>query len=194
MDLMKELQGVLGNGDLLAQLGKSVGADPTRVGQAAQLSIPALLSGLSANAKSEEGAKSLADALDYHASKNSVDLDSLDIEDSSKMLGHIFGDKKSAVAEQLSANSGLSSSQSGGLLAMLAPILMNMLGKEKQSKGFSATDLSDITGSMGKQMGGGSDILGGLTDLLGGADKDKDDNGGLLGGLSGMLGGLFGDK
>lgn len=194
MDLMQELQGMLGNGDLLAQLGKSVGADPSQVGQAAQLSIPALLSGLSANAKSEAGAKSLADALDYHASKNTVDLDGIDLDDSGKILGHIFGENKNVVADQLSAKSGLSSSQSGGLLAMLAPILMNMLGKEKQSKGFSATDLSDITGSLGSQMGGGTDILGSLTDLLGGADKGKDDSGGLLGGLTGMLGGLFGDK
>lgn len=158
---------------------------------AAQLGIPALLEGLSKNAQSPEGAKSLADALDYHADKSPYDLDNIDQVDGGKILGHIFGNNTSGVADQLSARSGLTASQSNGLLAMLAPILMNMLGKEKKQMGLPTEDLSMLTGGLGKQLLGDADgksILSHLTDLL---DKNKD--GSVIDDLKGMLGGRFHD-
>ncbi len=194
MDFMQSIQDLLGNGDLLAKLSQSVGADSAQVGKATQLGIPALLQGLNKNAQDEAGARSLADALDYHATKQEPDLSnfdigSLDTVDGSKILGHIFGNQNTAVADSLSARSGLSAGQTGGLLSMLAPLLMNLLGKEKQSKGIDAGGLSDLTGTLTKQLGGGGGLLSGITGML---DKDKD--GSVIDDLKDMFGGLFGGK
>ena len=50
------------------------------------------------------------------------------------ILDHVFGGQKADVENQLSQNTGISMDKIGPILAMLAPIIMGYIGKEKRSK------------------------------------------------------------
>lgn len=132
------------------------------------------------------------------------------------ILDHIFGGQKSQVENQLSQNTGISMDKIGPVLAMLAPLIMGYIGKEKQSSGVnSGGGLGDLLGGilggaqnqaqaepsnplndiLGSVLGGGSqqssgnplnDILG---SVLGGGNSQQQQQGGLGGLLGNILGG-----
>ncbi|MDQ8143461.1 DUF937 domain-containing protein [Chryseobacterium sp. CFS15] len=133
------------------------------------------------------------------------------------ILSHIFGNEKSTVENQLSQNTGISIDKIGPILAMLAPVIMGYIGKEKQQNNVGAGGLGDLLGGilggaqtqaqqqqsnplndiLGSVLGGGqsqssgnplNDILGSV--LGGGSQQKQQQNGG----LGDILGGLFGGK
>jgi hypothetical protein len=93
------------------------------------LGAPLLLSQLSKNAESEEGANSLYNALDKHTSAK-TDIDDDDT-DGQKIISHIFGGEKDTTASKIAKEAGVSKEQAGGALASLAPLLLGALGEEK---------------------------------------------------------------
>lgn len=130
------------------------------------------------------------------------------------ILDHIFGGQKANVENQLSQNTGISMDKIGPILAMLAPVIMGFIGKEKQASSVnsggglgdllagilgnaqnqaqaqSSSPLNDILGSVlggsqGKSSGNPlNDILG---SVLGGQHQES--KGGFGGLLSSILGG-----
>ena len=132
------------------------------------------------------------------------------------ILDHVFGGQKATVENQLSQNTGISMDKIGPILAMLAPLIMGYIGKEKQSGGVtSGGGLGDLLGGilgsaqnqaqaqnsnplndiLGSVLGGGSqqssgnplnDILG---SVLGGGNQQQQSQGGLGGLLGSILGG-----
>ena len=63
------------------------------------------------------------------------------------ILGHVFGGKQGNVAATLGKSTGLQSGQILQLLALLAPIVMGVLGRQnKQSGGLDQGGLADILG------------------------------------------------
>ncbi|RCU44920.1 DUF937 domain-containing protein [Chryseobacterium lacus] len=114
-------------------------------------------------------------------------------EEGASILDHIFGGQKSQVENSLSENTGISMSKVGPILAMLAPLIMGYIGKEKKSKDVNSGGLGDLLGGI---LGGAqkdaqaepsnplNDILG---QVLGGGNQQQ-------GGLGGLLGSLFGGK
>lgn len=59
-----------------------------------------------------------------------------------KLLGTIFGDRTSSVADAVARSSGISPSSSGKLMAMLAPLAIGVLGKHVAARGLNATGLT----------------------------------------------------
>ena len=138
------------------------------------------------------------------------------IQEGGSILDHIFGGQKAQVENQLSQNTGISMDKIGPVLAMLAPLIMGYIGKEKQSSGVnSGGGLGDLLGGilggaqnqaqaepsnplndiLGSVLGGGSqqssgnplnDILG---SVLGGGQQQQQQQGGLGGLLGSILGG-----
>lgn len=114
-------------------------------------------------------------------------------EEGASILDHIFGGQKSQVENSLSENTGISMSKIGPILAMLAPLIMGYIGKEKKSNDVNSGGLGDLLGGI---LGGAqkdaqaepsnplNDILG---QVLGGGNQQQD-------GLGGLLGSLFGGK
>ena len=137
------------------------------------------------------------------------------VQEGGSILDHIFGGQKAQVENQLSQNTGISMDKVGPVLAMLAPLIMGYIGKEKQSSGVnSGGGLGDLLGGilggaqnqaqaepsnplndiLGSVLGGGSqqssgnplnDILG---SVLGGGQQQQQQQGG----LGGLLGSIFG--
>ncbi len=137
-------------------------------------------------------------------------------QEGNSILTHIFGTQKTQVENQLSQNTGISMDKIGPILAMLAPVIMGYIGKEKQSNGVnSGGGLGDLFGGilggaqnqaqaepsnplndiLGSVLGGGSQNQGSgnpLNDIIGsvlGGGNDQKQQGGLGGILGNILGG-----
>jgi len=137
--------------------------------------VPLMIAAINYNAKKKNQEANINKALDQHSGGILGNLTNAftgnNTDDGNKIIGHIFGNNKDYVTQNLSENSGLSSGQVSSALATLAPIVMGFLGKEKKSQASS---------------GGVGDLLG---SLLGGGQTQKS-SGGMLGGLlGGMLAG-----
>ncbi len=182
----------------IAQMGKQLGLDSQQTQRAVGAALPVLVGALARNTQSERGAASLAGALerDNHGSI----LDDLggflgkgqagDI--GGAILGHMLGGKQNQAQVAIGQAAGIDFSKAGQLLAMLAPIVMAVLGKRGQSSGF---DIGDLVGMLqGDQQRVQEQGGGGLLESI--LDRDGD---GQVGddlaqmGMS-MLGGLFGGK
>lgn len=111
------------------------------------------------------------------------------------ILGHVFGGKQGNVAGQLGKSTGLDAGQVMRLLALLAPIVMAVLGrKNKQSGGLGQGGLSDILGGAFQKSAAESNHPagpGGLGDLLSSA-LDRDGDGSVMDDLMEQGGGLLG--
>jgi len=132
------------------------------------------------------------------------------------ILDHVFGSQKSTVENQLSQNTGISIDKIGPVLAMLAPVIMGYIGKEKQQNNVGAGGLGDLLGGilgnasnqaqaqqsnplndiLGSVLGGGQAQSGGnpLNDILGsvlGGGGGQQQQGG---GLGSILGNILGGK
>ena len=165
--------------DTIQQMSSAVGADPAATSNAISLALPALLGGLSHNAAQPEGAAALDQALNAHDGSILDNLGGLlgggaASSIGGAILGHIFGAKRGPVEEGVGRASGLDASQVAQLMAMLAPIVMGVLGRMKQSKQLDTNRLPDV--------------------LREGHEQGQQEQPGLGGVLGSVLGGMFGNR
>lgn len=127
------------------------------------MAMPILLGAMRRNAKNENGAGSLMNALNKKHDGSMLDnlgglfgggvneeikLDGLGI------LGHVLGGSQNNAVQALSKKSGLDANSVMQILQVAAPVLLGYLGKQKQQKNVnSASGLEDLLGGL---MGGGS--------------------------------------
>ena len=193
--LMEMLAGQLSGGNL-DQLGSALGTDRDQTGKAVSAALPMLLGALSRNATKGEGAQSLNRALEKDHDGSLLDnlsgfLGQGNTSSGDAILKHVLGGKRQTVETGLSQSTGLGSDGTGKLLAMLAPVVMGALGKQRKEQNLDASGLASMLGqereSITKQvpeMG----MLEGLLDSDGDGDVDAGD---LMRGL-GKLGKMFG--
>lgn len=109
------------------------------------------------------------------------------------ILGHVLGRRQAPVEQGLGKASGLNAQQIGTLLAMLAPIVMGVLGRMKQKQGIDASRLPDVLEKSTKRMEKETPGVGGLAGML-----DANNDGQIADDLarmgSSVLGGLFKNK
>lgn len=158
--------------------------------------LPALIGGMKNNASTSGGAESLLSALTGGKHDGGI-LDNLsgflggsNFSDGAGILGHVFGNKQSAVETAVSEKTGVSAGQVGQILKIAAPLVMAYLAKQTQQSNVSnGGGLMDMLGGlMGSQSSGGnSSILTSLIDKNGDGDI-KDD---LMKMGSSLLGNLF---
>lgn len=191
MDLLEMLAGGLMNPGTLDKVGSKVQAKPDQVMQMARLALPTLLTAMSRNASTPEGAESLSMALDRHADDKVNDFDSffdtVDTDDGAKILNHVFSGKAQKVQSGIARNTGLDINQVAGLLTQFAPLLLGLLGQQKR-QGNVGTEglaglLSSLTGSAGKLADG--NMAGLATRLL-----DSDGDGDIMDDIGGFFGSL----
>lgn len=188
--IMDELLGTLASGsggsDAASLLGGLLGgnAEPTVVNAATKTGLEAILGGLAGNAKSEDGAAALLEALSTgHDGGILSNLGGLlgssdSVADGSKILGHVFGDNKNMVQAKVADKSGLDMGLVLKLLPILAPVVMGMLGRKSRTGGLDAAGLAGMLGdeSKGLDLGDFADLLGGDSSgvVSGLMDKVKD--------------------
>lgn len=183
--------------DTIRQMSSTLGADPDATSNAVSLALPALLGGLSRNASQPQGAAALDNALNAHDGSILDNLGGLlggggggggGI--GGAILGHIFGNKRETVEQGVGRSSGLDGAQVAQLMAMLAPIVMGVLGRMKQSKGLDANRLPEVLQQSREQGEQEMPGLGGLLD----ANNDGSMADDLLRMGTSALGGMFGNK
>ena len=172
-DLSNEL-----SDERVRRISDRIGADPARTRTAIDEALPMLIGALGAEANDPEAAPGLQRALaeDHDGSL----LDQLDDyldgnvsgrrADGTGILEHSLGDRRALAEEAVAKKSGLDLNSIGPLLTMLAPIVMNLIGRKQRQSG-GGLGLDDLLGSL---LGGSASSTGrrsqsqGLDDLLGG--------------------------
>jgi len=218
MSLIDLLTGNTGN-QVAEQAESKFGISKNQIIALLAVATPLVISYLRNKSQDAKEAEALNNALDKdHDGSILDDASQLDNrqEEGGSILSHVFGNQKNTVENQLSQNTGISIDKIGPILAMLAPVIMGYIGKEKQQNNVGAGGLGDLLGGilggaqnqaqqqqssplndiLGSVLGGGqsqssgnplNDILG---SVLGGGQQQKQQQGG----LGDLLGGLFGGK
>lgn len=218
MSLIDLLTGNTGN-QVAEQAESKFGISKNQIIALLAMATPLVISYLRNKSQDAKEAEALNNALDKdHDGSILDDASQLDNrqEEGGSILSHVFGNQKNTVENQLSQNTGISIDKIGPILAMLAPVIMGYIGKEKQQNNVGAGGLGDLLGGilggaqnqaqqqqssplndiLGSVLGGEqsqssgnplNDILG---SVLGGGQQQKQQQGG----LGDLLGGLFGGK
>jgi hypothetical protein len=205
--------------DLLgSDLGKTIisgvsgqtGQSESKTGSVLTMALPVLMQAMKRNSTSPQGAEGLMKALKGKHDGSILDnlgglfsggVDSSVIDDGSKILGKVLGNKEQNVTNALSQKSGVDSGTVSQMLKVAAPILMGILGK--QSRQQNVSNASGVEGLLGSFLGGNSkqseqSFLESMLDADGDGSIIDDVAGMVLGGkkkkggLGGLLGGLFG--
>jgi len=177
-DLLGQEQG----GQALNQISQTLGANPTNTSSAIQMALPMILSALANNAQEPSGAERLSNTLQKNHDGGILDnlggfLGGIGRDENSNadgigILGHIFGKKQGALAQQVSEKSGLDIGQTAQLLITLAPIVMGFLGRKKQEQNLDAGGLSNMLGEQQQAIqSSGNPMMDMISGYL---DKDKD--------------------
>ncbi|MFZ1789060.1 MAG: DUF937 domain-containing protein [Saprospiraceae bacterium] len=206
MNTLFELLKAEGGDVLVDQLSKQLGAEPEQTETAVQSAFSAMLSGLSKNIVSGEGASSFLGALDRDHDGSvlndlmgylSGNMNQAQVAPSALngagILGHILGGNQNSVVDAIAKISGLDQSKTGQLLVTLAPVVMGLLGKMKKTNNVSDNTLLDLVFKSGqpqeeKPHGGLMGVFGGLLDRDGDGSYMDDI---LSMGTKSLLGGLF---
>jgi len=182
----------------LNQISEMLGANPTTTSNAIQLALPMILSGLAKNASQPGGAENLDDALAQDHNGNILDNlgmlfgqnDTTKQTDGLGILGHIFGQKQGAAAQQVSQNTGLDIGQVAKLLITLAPIVMGYLGKKKQQENLDADGLSNLLQEKQQQIqSSGNPMMDMVSSFF-----DKDHDGSSMDDLASMAANYFSNR
>ena len=162
------------SGSVISSIAGQTGTSEKDTQNVLANALPALVGAMAQNASTEDGANSLAKALDDHTSSKGLAslLQNVDTEDGAKILTKILGGETETVQNAVAKKSGASKVDTSKILAMAAPLLLAALGSQK------------------KKTKTQSDGLGGLlTSLLGGGDDDEDDGSTLISLAGSLLGG-----
>lgn len=219
MSLIDLLTGNTGN-QVAEQAENKYGISKNQIIALLAVATPLVISYLRNKSQDNKEAEALNNALDKdHDGSILNDTSQLEARqnEGGSILSHVFGSEKGNVENQLSQNTGISIDKIGPILAMLAPVIMGYIGKEKQQNNVGAGGLGDLLGGilggaqtqaqqqqsnplndiLGSVLGGGgqsqssgnplNDILGSV--LGGGQQKQQQGSG-----LGDILGGLFGGK
>ena len=181
------------------QISSRIGADEDKTRSAVHAAVPALLAAFSQEAERGGGIRqaierdhdgSIIDQLsDYLGGQAQL---SPRTTNGAGILDHVLGDRRTDMQQALSAKSGLDAGSIGNLLALLAPIVMGMIGKKSNASpggGFSLDDLGSILGRERQDAKSKNPDIGDILDSFGGSGGS-----GSGGGLGGMLDSLLGGK
>ncbi|MFC4639619.1 DUF937 domain-containing protein [Deinococcus hohokamensis] len=171
-------------------VGAQLGTSPQQTEAAMEAALPLLLGALTRNAQTPEGASALDHALNRHDGQ-ALDLFGQgqlpDPQDGQQILGHVFGNQQGAAANAVSRRAGIAPQMAMQVLMMLAPLVLNYLGRQRQGQGGmggtggpGGFDIGSILGGLLGGMGSGG-MMGGQPQRSGYA-QDSFQSGGVLGG------------
>ena len=192
MDI-NSLLGTLLSSDSVSGVSKATKADNNEVASVLNAALPLLLKGAKKQSEDKDTAESFATALLSHGKKDTSNLSSflknVDLDDGSKIIGHLLGKDENSV-KKIAKSSGVSAKKTGDILSAAAPLLMSLLGQESASKKSDNNVALELAGALLKNVDVG-DLIG---DLLGGDNKKKksskkkdNDAGEIIGDILGAL-------
>lgn len=196
---------------IISGVANSTGTDNSKTSSVLTMALPVLMKAMERNSASEDGAKGLMSALENKHDGSILDnlgglfnggVNESVLQDGAGILGHILGGKQQGISQIIGQKAGLDAASVNNILKIAAPILMGILGKQKNEK--SLQNANDLSGLLGGLLGGSStkneqSFLEQMLDADGDGSVIDDVAGMFLGGnkkqsggIGGMLGGLFG--
>lgn len=125
----------------IQQIATQLGVDPAQAEAAIQQAVPLVVGSLARNASTDAGAEAVHSAASDHAG---LDIGSVlgsllggGNGAGGSILGSIFGGRQDQATQGLGQASGLGTQNAGQLLAILAPIVMSVLGNLSQRQGLN---------------------------------------------------------
>lgn len=173
------------------------------------MALPVLMAAMKRNASSPQGAENLLGAINNKHDGSILNnlgglfsggVDGDVINDGSKILGHVLGNKQSNVEMALSQKSGVDANAVSQILKVAAPILLGILGNQAKKENVNSTNgLENLLGGMlgGSSANNEQSFLESILDADGDGSVVDDVAGMVLGGnkkkggLGGLLGGFF---
>ena len=189
-DFTMDTIGALLSGGGVKAISKRTKLPASDVAKVMSYGIPTLLGGMNRNVATAEGEQSLASALRDHSADDVSNVGAFlkgsDLKDGKKIIAHVLAGDQDDVVEQISRASGVSTGKTISILALLAPLLLSLLGGQ-QNQGGSSFSLPGLL--LSTLLGGGSQSSGGslLGSLLGGGQTQQQSSGGSF--LGSLLGG-----
>jgi hypothetical protein len=172
--------GALLSGGGVSAISKRTKIKKDDVAKVLSAGIPSLVGGMRRNAAVGDGAASLSKALTDHStadiSNPAAFLKTSDLKDGKKILGHVLGSDQNKLAEEISRSTGVTKGKTLTILALVAPLLLSLLGNQNNSAGQSSG--GGLLGMLGGLLGGGQSSSGGLMSgllgsLLGGGSSQS---------------------
>lgn len=151
MDISSLLQGAIGQ-QMVSGVVNQLGIKNEQAQMAISAAVPLLITALSKNANSGDS-QNIANALERDHDGSILNnlsgfLSGGNFSDGAGILSHVLGGKQSQVENAIGKSSGLNAAQISQILAMVAPIVMGYLGKEKKQNGLDASGLSSLLGGL----------------------------------------------
>ena len=139
--------------DVVRNASAMTGEPETATRQAMQGGLASVFAGLTNMASTSEGTSTLGSLIrepfvgkflnNVSSSFSERSETSSLIDSGQNLLGKIFGDHTSDVADAVARSSGIGSSSSGKLMAMLAPLAIGVLGRQAAARGLTGTGLAN---------------------------------------------------
>ena len=147
--------GRLLSGSGVSAISKRAKVDREEVAKVLTAGIPALVGGMRRNAADQAGAESLNRALQDHSAADISNLSAFlkesDLKDGKKILGHVLGDGQKGLVDEISKASGVTKGKTTTILALVAPLLLSLLGNQNSGSGGLLSLLGGLLGLGGSQ-------------------------------------------
>lgn len=171
------------------------GADPQASQAGLAAAIPLLMTALSRNAQSPDGADALHQAIAKDHDGSVMDnlpayLSNPNYADGAGILKHALGGNQASVEQSMAQTTGLDPATIAKLLQFAAPLVLGMLAKRQREQGLSPKDLSNILEQdRAQQSATNPDMMDLVSKYL---DTNKD--GSVMDDLQSLAGKLFGKR
>jgi len=175
INLLKMLKDQLGDG-VMKQAAGLIGEDTSATKSAISAILPTLLGSVVSKGANKSGASRLLSMIsdgNYDGSMfnnlsgllgGGAASDGL-MNKGKDLVSSLLGDKQSSVLDLITRTTGLNKSSNSGLMSMLAPMVMGMIGKQVTSKGMDASGLMNLLSGQKEHLAG--QLPAGLGDMLG---------------------------
>jgi hypothetical protein len=175
-----------------SQIAARLGVSESTANTAVQIAVPLILSALARNASQPEGAQALHQAVTNDHDGSILDnigsyLGNPEQGNGAGILGHVLGDQRGAVENNLSQATGMDQSSAGNLMELIAPLVMGAVGKTQQQ---NSLDSAELAGYLEQQQQQGQATAPGAMGMLS-SMLDSNQDGSVTDDLARIAGGFF---
>lgn len=168
---------VLLSSDALSGISKQTNVSNDAVSSILSTALPALLNGANQQATQKSTAESFLEALATHGANDTSDITSflknVDAKDGAKIIEHLLSGNTNTIAKEVAktSNTGIKAGDVVKVLAVAAPLIMSLIGKQTAKKKNDDV-LSSVTSLLGnKEVASlASSLLGGKSNKNSGID------------------------
>ena len=151
---MTDILKMMLNSGAAEQVSKETGISVTDAAEVMEDLLPVLLKGMQGQARNKDTQQSFLKALEDHGKQDTRDMSkfirNVDTDDGDKIVNHLLGSEKDAVAAKAKKRSGLDTKTILKIMAIMAPLLMSKMGSTAKStaKKKGSDDMLDVVGGL----------------------------------------------